>query len=116
MRRRYRARSRPGADPGNTTGVTAPAVGEPEDNHDQQETPMLSGPPRTFIGSTIFTVRGLADDDGATILVDSVAVVPGVDSVVVDLTSGAVTVRVSRLVDRADIATAIREAGFVLVS
>jgi copper chaperone CopZ len=76
---------------------------------------MLSGTPRTFIGSTTFTVRGLVDDDESTTLADSVAAVPGVDSVTVDLTSGAVTVRVSRLVDRADIEAAINEAGFVLV-
>ena len=76
---------------------------------------MLSGTPRTFIGSTTFTVRGLGDSDDCSTLVDSVAAVPGVESVTVDLSSDAVTVRVSRLVDRADIDAAIREAGFVLV-
>jgi copper chaperone CopZ len=76
---------------------------------------MLSGTPRTFLGSTTFTVRGLTDAGSCSALVAGVTAVEGVDSVTVDLGGGAVTVRVSRLVDRADIATAVERSGFTLV-
>lgn len=76
---------------------------------------MLSGTPRTFIGSTTFTVRGLTDAESCSTLLRHVTAVDGVDSVDVDLVSGTVTVRVSRLVDRADIGAAVERSGFTLV-
>ena len=76
---------------------------------------MLSGTPRTFIGSTTFTVRGLTDVGSRSSLVDRITDVGGIDSVTVDLRSGAVTVTVSRPVDRADIEAAVQDSGFVLV-
>lgn len=76
---------------------------------------MLPGTPRTFVGSTTFTVRGLTDNDSRDALVDGITAVGGVDSVTVDVGSGAVTVRASQVVDRADIATAVEDVGFILV-
>jgi copper chaperone CopZ len=76
---------------------------------------MLPGTPRTFIGSTTFTVRGLTDARSRQALVTRVTAVDGVDTVSVDLVSGAVTVRVSRPVDRADIGTAVERSGFTLL-
>lgn len=76
---------------------------------------MLSGTPRTFIGSTTFLVRGLAGTASQQSLVQQITGVDGVESVTVDLAGGAVTVRVARPVDRADIAAAIEQAGFALV-
>jgi hypothetical protein len=60
-------------------------------------------------------VRGLADAaDGGT-LVRHVTAVVGVESVVVDLPGGIVTVRAGEPVDRADVAAAVLRAGFTVV-
>jgi hypothetical protein len=75
---------------------------------------VLSGTPRTFIGSTTFAVRGLADVADSGTLVRNVAAIVGVESVVLDLAGGIVTVRAGEPVDRADVATAVSEAGFTV--
>jgi copper chaperone CopZ len=76
---------------------------------------MLPGTPRTFIGTTTFTVHGLTDTTSEHAVVERIAAVPGVDSVNVDPASGAIQVRAAAPVDRADIAAAIAEAGFHLL-
>ena len=75
---------------------------------------MLPGTPRTFIGSTTFTVRGLTGAPERRSLAEHIAAVEGVDAVTVDPTSGTVTVRAAGPVDRADIADAVAGAGFAL--
>jgi copper chaperone CopZ len=74
---------------------------------------MLPGTPRTFIGSTTFTVRGLTAGCERDV-VEHIAAVPGVGSVTVDASSGLVNVRAGLPVDRADIEAAIAGAGFAL--
>ena len=76
---------------------------------------MLSGTPRTFIGSTTFTVTGMTCDHCRRAVSEEISAVDGVESVDVDLASGTVTVTTTEPVDRADIAAAIDEAGYVLV-
>jgi copper chaperone CopZ len=76
---------------------------------------MLSGTPRTFIGSTTFTVRGLTGLAGRRSIVERLGQVAGVDSVTVDLVSGVVSVKASQLIDRADIAAAVETLGFAVV-
>ena len=46
---------------------------------------------------------------------EEITTVDGVESVTVDLATGTVTVTAGRPVDRADIAAAVDEAGYVLV-
>ena len=75
---------------------------------------MLPGTPRTFIGSTTFTVRGLTPGWCERVVVEHIATVPGVGSVTVDASSGLVNVRADLPVDRADIEAAIADAGFTL--
>ena len=75
---------------------------------------MLPGTPRTFIGSTTFTVRGLTGAPSRRALVEHIAAVGGVESVTVDAASGTVTVRAAEPVDRADVADAVAAAGFTL--
>ena len=76
---------------------------------------MLSGTPRTFIGSTTFEVTGMTCAHCQRAVTAEIAGVAGVDSVSVDLTTGTVTVTASRPVDRADIAAAVNEADYTLV-
>jgi copper chaperone CopZ len=76
---------------------------------------MLSDTPRTFIGSTTFTVTGMTCDHCRRAVTQEISAVDGVESVAVDLASGTVTVTSDRPVDRADIAAAVDEAGYVLV-
>jgi copper chaperone CopZ len=76
---------------------------------------MLSGTPRTFIGSTTFTVGGMSCPLCQQAVVHQIIEVPGVNSVTVDLPSRNVTVTASQLVDRVDIASAIETAGFTLL-
>jgi copper chaperone CopZ len=76
---------------------------------------VLSGTPRTFVGSTTFSVRGVTDTDSERRLVAHITTVGGVESVSVEAASGTVTVRAARPVDRADIAAAVSDAGFTLV-
>ncbi|MGW4439244.1 heavy-metal-associated domain-containing protein [Streptomyces sp. NPDC004596] len=76
---------------------------------------MLSGTPRTFIGSTTFEVTGVTCAHCVRSVTEQVSRVAGVESVTVDLATGGVTVTASQPVDRADIAAAVDEAGYVLV-
>ncbi|HET8589472.1 MAG TPA: heavy metal-associated domain-containing protein [Nakamurella sp.] len=76
---------------------------------------MLSSTPRTFIGSTTFTVTGMTCGHCERAVTAEISAVPGVDSVSVDIASGTVTVTSSCPVDRSDIAAAVDEAGYVLV-
>ena len=76
---------------------------------------MLSDTPRTFIGSTTFAVTGMTCDHCRRAVTQEISAVEGVESVAVDLASGTVTVATDRPVDRADIAAAVDEAGYVLV-
>ena len=76
---------------------------------------MLSSTPRTFIGSTTFTVTGMTCGHCQRAVTQEIAAVDGVASVTVDLTTGSVTVTADRPVDRSDIAAAVDEAGYALV-
>ena len=76
---------------------------------------MLSSTPRTFIGSTTFTVTGMTCEHCRRAVTEEISAVDGVQSVSVDLASGTVTVTAARPVDRADIAAAVDEAGYALV-
>jgi copper chaperone CopZ len=76
---------------------------------------MLSGTPRTFIGSTTFSVKGMTCAHCQRAVTEEITAVDGVESVTVDLASGTVTVVVDRPVDRVDIAAAVDEAGYALV-
>ena len=76
---------------------------------------MLSGTPRTFIGSTTFTVTGMTCAHCQRAVTEEISAVAGVESVTIDLASGSVTVTADRPVDRADIAAAVDEAGYVLL-
>ncbi|MFJ6563132.1 heavy-metal-associated domain-containing protein [Streptomyces sp. NPDC091412] len=76
---------------------------------------MLSGTPRTFIGSTTFEVSGMTCAHCARSVTEEISSVAGVESVTVDLATRSVTVTASQPVDRADIAAAVDEAGHALV-
>ena len=77
---------------------------------------MLTDTPRTFIGSTTFAVTGMTCAHCQRAVTEEISAVAGVESVVVDLATGMVTVTTTRPVDRADIAAAVDEAGYVLVA
>ena len=76
---------------------------------------MLASTPRTFIGSTTFTVAGMTCERCRRAVTEEIAAVAGVEAVAVDLATGTVTVTAARPVDRADIAAAVDEAGYALV-
>ena len=76
---------------------------------------MLSSTPRTFIGSTTFTVTGMTCAHCQRAVTEEISGVDGVESVAVDLASGTVTVTAARPLDRADIAATVVEAGYALV-
>jgi copper chaperone CopZ len=76
---------------------------------------MLFGTPRTFVGSTTFTVNGMTCAHCERAITQEISAVDGVESVTVDVVSGTVTVTAAEPVDRADIAAAIDEAGYALI-
>jgi copper chaperone CopZ len=76
---------------------------------------MLSGTPHTFIGSTTFTVSGMTCGHCERAVTEEITAITGVESVTVDLPTGAVTVAAAEPVDRADIAAAIHQAGYTLL-
>jgi copper chaperone CopZ len=76
---------------------------------------MLSSTPHTFIGSTTFTVTGMTCAHCQRAVTAEISAMDGVESVTVDLASGTVTVTAVQPVDRADIAAAVDEAGYLLV-
>ena len=75
---------------------------------------MLSSTPRTFVGSTTFTVTGMTCDHCRRAVAQEISAVEGVESVTVDVTTGTVTITASQPVDRADVAAAVDEAGYAL--
>jgi copper ion binding protein len=76
---------------------------------------MLSSTPRTFVGTTTVTVRGMTCGHCQRAIEQEVGSVEGIRDVAVDLAAGTVTVSVDRPVDRAEIAAAVDEAGYTLV-
>ena len=76
---------------------------------------MLSGIPRTFIGSTTVEVTGMTCAHCVRSVIEAISNVAGVESVTVNPATGSVTVTASQPVDRADIAAAVDEAGHALV-
>ena len=76
---------------------------------------MLFGTPRTFVGSTTFTVNGMTCAHCERAITQEISAVDGVEAVTVDVASGTVTVTAAQPVDRADIAAAIDEAGYALI-
>ncbi len=76
---------------------------------------MINDVPRTFVGTTTFRVEGMTCDHCKHAVTTEICAVPGVGSVVVDVPSGAVTVSADQPVDRADIASAVDEAGYTLI-
>ena len=75
----------------------------------------MTNTPRTFVGTTTFQVQGMTCGHCERAITEEVGRVEGVRDVRVDLAAGTVTVTVDRPVDRADIAAAVDEAGYVLV-
>jgi copper chaperone CopZ len=75
---------------------------------------MLFGTPRTFVGSTTFTVTGMTCAHCERAITQEIAAVDGVQSVTVDVASGTVTVTATEPVDRADIAAVIDGVGHTL--
>ena len=75
---------------------------------------MLYDTPRTFVGSTTFTVNGMTCAHCERAITQEISAVEGVESVTVDVASGTVTVNACTPVDRADIAAAVDEAGYTL--
>ena len=53
---------------------------------------MLSNTPRTFVGSTTFSVSGMTCDHCRRAVTEEISAVAGVESVTVDLPTGTVTV------------------------
>ncbi|WP_448624039.1 heavy-metal-associated domain-containing protein [Geodermatophilus sp. URMC 64] len=76
---------------------------------------MLSNTPRAFVGTTTFQVTGMTCDHCRRAVTEEIGRVDGVTGVVVDVPTGTVTVSAEHPVDRADIAAAVDEAGYVLV-
>ncbi len=76
---------------------------------------MLSSTPRIFVGTTTFTVTGMTCAHCQRAVAEEITSVDGVESVAVDLATGAVTVTACRPVDRVQIAAAVDEAGYALV-
>jgi len=75
---------------------------------------MLSSTPRTFHGPATFTVTGMTCAHCQRAVTEEISAVDGVESVTVDLAAGMVTVTAAQPVDRADIAAAVEEAGYLL--
>jgi len=76
---------------------------------------MISSTPRTFVGSSTFEVTGMTCGHCERAVSREIGLVHGVQRVDVDLASGRVTVFAEQPVDRADVAAAVDEAGYVLV-
>jgi len=76
---------------------------------------MRNDTPRTFVGTTTFAVTGMTCGHCERAVTTEISAIDGVDTVTVDLASGAVTVTATSPVDRADIAHAVDEAGYTLV-
>jgi len=75
---------------------------------------MRNDTPRTFVGTTTFTVSGISGDRGERDVITEIDSVEGVETVTIDRASGVVTVTASGPVDRADITSAVAKAGYTL--
>lgn len=76
---------------------------------------MRNETPRTFVGTTTFAVTGMTCGHCERAIVSEISAVDGVQTVTVDVATGAVTVTATKPVDRADIARAVDEAGYTLI-
>ena len=77
---------------------------------------MRNDTPHSFIGATTFTVTGMTCEHCVRAVTSEINAIDGVESVDVDLATGAVTVTATKPVDRTDIAHAVDEAGYHLVA
>ena len=71
----------------------------------------MSNTPRTFVGTTTFRIEGMSCGHCVRAVTSEISEVDGVRDVSVDLASGLATVTAARPVDRADVASAVEEAG-----
>jgi copper chaperone CopZ len=76
---------------------------------------MLDSARRSFIGASTFPVTGMTCDHCQRAVTEEISRIPGVHGVTVDLATGAVTVTAGQPVDRADVASAVDEAGYTLI-
>lgn len=76
---------------------------------------MMHHTPHLAVGSTTVRVQGMTCGHCARAVTREVGELAGVTGVDVDLAHGLVTVSTSAPVDRADVAAAVAEAGYVLV-
>jgi copper chaperone CopZ len=77
---------------------------------------MRNETPRTFVGTTTFTVTGMCCEHCRCAVTDAIHRISGVETVTVELETGTSAVTASSPVDRADIAAAVAEAGHHLAS
>ena len=77
---------------------------------------MMTNTPRTSVGTTTFQVAGMTCDHCVHAVTTEVGKLAGVQSVNVDLPTGAVEVTTEQPVDRGDVAAAVDEAGYTLVA
>lgn len=68
------------------------------------------------MAETTYTVEGMTCGHCANAVTEEITRIAGVERVDVDVTSGSVVVTSERPVDRADVAAAVDEAGYQLVS
>lgn len=64
--------------------------------------------------TTTYNVQGMTCSHCVSAVTSELRAIPEVQDIDVDLASGAVTVQSTALLDRAAVATAIEEAGYVL--
>lgn len=76
---------------------------------------MLENTPRTFIGTITFQVAGMTCGHCQRAVTAEISRIAGVHDVTVDLAAGTVTVTAASPVDRADVASAVDEAGYTLL-
>jgi copper ion binding protein len=76
----------------------------------------MSNTPRTFVGTTTFQVVGMTCGHCIHAVTTEIGKLSGVQTVSVDLPTGVVTVTTQQPLDRADVATAVDEAGYTLIA
>jgi copper ion binding protein len=76
----------------------------------------MSNTPRSFVGTTTFQVSGMTCGHCVHAVTSEIGKLAGVETVSVDLPSGMVSVTTAQPLDRADVAAAVDEAGYALVS
>ena len=77
---------------------------------------MLTDTPPAFVETTTFTVSGMTCCHCERAVTDEIGRVAGVENVSVDLATGSVTVTANAPVDRAQLASAVDEAGYTLLA